>query len=366
MERVCKILTVLGTRPDAIKLAPVIKELGRGPGFKTVNVNSGQHAELLHPLISLFQLRIDHNLNVYRRHQTPEQICGAVTQRMLPIIDAESPDLILVQGDTSTAIGAAEAAVRRKVPIGHVEAGLRSGDESSPFPEEIYRKTITSLVSYHFAPTTGGRSNLLMEGVPANSVLVTGNTVVDSLRSMLRGKHSSGFVRFLLNETSGLKRIVLTMHRRENLHRLPEIFKVLRRFVETNTDACLIFPVHPNPNVRKAAAILAGCPRIRLIAPLRYDHFIQLLRQAWVIVTDSGGIQEEAPTLGKHVVLVRSRTERPEALASFVTLAGDSPASLLNHLGNVPSRVKSRRNPFGSGGSAVLIADFLQSMERWK
>jgi len=361
-----KIMTVFGTRPDAIKLAPVIKELDTRGVFSTVNVNSGQHDELLRPLISLFQLRIDHNLNVHRRRQTPDQVCDAITRRMLPIIDAESPDLILVQGDTSTAIGAAAAAVRRKVPVGHIEAGLRSGDESSPFPEEIYRKKITKLASYHFAPTTQSRSNLLMEGVPAHSIFVTGNTVVDSLRSVLRVKNESHVVRSLLSETRGMRRIVLTMHRRENLHRLPDTFKALRRFVETNNDACLIFPVHPNPGVRKAATVLDACPRIKLVTPLRYDYFIQLVRKAWVIVTDSGGIQEEAPTLGKHVFLVRPRTERPEALASFVTLAGNSPSSLLNHLGNVPTDVSSGQNPFGNGSSAVLIADLLESMERLK
>jgi UDP-N-acetylglucosamine 2-epimerase (non-hydrolysing) len=361
-----KIMTVFGTRPDAIKLAPVIRELETRAAFRTVNVNSGQHDELLQPLISFFQLRIDHDLNVHRNRQEPDPLCDAVMHGMLPIIDAESPDLILVQGDTSTAIGAAAAAAQRNVPVGHIEAGLRSGDDTSPFPEEIYRKKITQLASYHFAPTPGSRSNLLKEGVPAHSIFVTGNTVVDSLRSVLRVKHRSRVVQSLLDETRGMRRIVLTMHRREHLHRLPNTFKALRLFVETNEDTCVIFPVHPNPAVRKAATVLTGCPRIKLVTPLRYDHFIQLVQEAWVIVTDSGGIQEEASTLGKQVLLVRTRTERPEALTTWVTLTGISPSSLLTHLRAMPACAGGGSNSFGNGRSATLIADLLQSMDRLK
>ncbi len=358
--RIRKIMTVLGTRPDAIKLAPVIKELERRPVFRTINVSSGQHDELLRPLISFFRLRIDHNLNVCRHDQAPGDVCDAVARRMLPIIDSESPDLIVVQGDTSTALGAATAAAHRRIPVGHIEAGLRSGNVWSPFPEEIYRKKITKLASYHFAPTAESRANLLSEGVPSHAVFVTGNTVVDSLHSILRAKHQSAVVRSLLRETRGRRRIVLTMHRHENLHRLPDTFEALRWFVEANKEVCLLFPVHPNPAVRRAAALFNGCPRIRLIRPLRYDHFIQLTRRAWVIVTDSGGIQEEAPTLGKRVLLVRSTTERPEALDSCVTLVGNSTVSLLKHLDNVPVQVVNGENPFGSGGSAAWISDVLQ------
>jgi UDP-N-acetylglucosamine 2-epimerase (non-hydrolysing) len=360
MKQRPKIMTVLGTRPEAIKLAPVIHEFERRPHtFHTVNVSSGQHRHLLRPLVSLFGLRLDYDLGLQLHNQQACDVSRHVLRSMLPILKHECPDLILVQGDTSTAVGAAAAGSLMQIPVGHIEAGLRSGDETKPFPEEIHRKRIAELASYHFAPTPDNRRNLLSEGISDSRIFVTGNTVIDSLLQILRRNQSSQPIDQIIAETAHLKRIVLTMHRRENIPQLKETFLVLRRFLIANEDLCLLFPMHPNPAVRRAAPVLRGEPRVRLLKPLAYPEFIRLLCHAWIVVTDSGGIQEEAPTLGKTVLLFREKTERPEALATgFVKIIGDSPDSLRHALENLKtSNAASTQpavhaNPFGSGGSA--------------
>ncbi|HYR42623.1 MAG TPA: UDP-N-acetylglucosamine 2-epimerase (non-hydrolyzing) [Terriglobia bacterium] len=360
-----KIMMVFGTRPEAIKLAPVIHELERRTHtFQTVTINSGQHQHLLRPFITLFRLRVDYDLGVHQHDQQPGEVSRAVTRQMLPIVNYESPDLILVQGDTSTAVGAATAGSLMQIPVGHIEAGLRSGDEMKPFPEEIHRKRITELASYHFAPTLNNRWNLLSEGIPDSQIFVTGNTIVDSLQMVLKENSSYPDIDRIIAETAGLKRIVLTVHRRENIPQFERTFIALRRFLDANEDLCILFPMHPNPAVRHAADVLRGEPRIRLLEPLDYSEFIHLVRHAWIVVTDSGGIQEEAPTLGKTVLLFRAKTERPEALATgLVKITGDSPDALLGALENLKASNLLRQNsspnanPFGNGGSAKAIVD---------
>jgi len=370
MKQRRKIITVFGTRPEAIKLAPVIHELERrSHAFQTVNISSGQHQHLLQPMITLFRLRIDYDFTLQRHNEQTDDVSGSVIRRLIPHLNHESPDLLLVQGDTSTAFGAAAAASLMQIPVGHIEAGLRSGDEMRPFPEEIHRKRITELASYHFAPTVNNRSNLLSEGVPESRIFVSGNTIVDSLMKVLRGHTPSRRIDRIVAGTSMLRRIVLTMHRRENIPHFKRAFLALRRFVSENKNVCLLFPVHPNPAVRQAAEVLRGEARIRLLEPLGYSDFIHLLLHAWVVVTDSGGIQEEAPTLGKTVLLFRSNTERPEALATgAVQLIGDSPDALLLALenlkmqGHLAARRLSHTNPFGNGGSAKAIVDIVESL----
>jgi UDP-N-acetylglucosamine 2-epimerase (non-hydrolysing) len=365
-----KIMTVFGTRPEAIKIAPVIHELElRTNAFETVNVCSGQHLHLVQPLITLFGLRIDYNLAVQRHDQQPGEVLQAVLRRMLPILSSESPDLLLVQGDTATALGAAAAASLMRIPVGHIEAGLRSGDDMKPFPEEIHRRRITRLASHHFAPTWSNRWNLLCEGIPDSRIFVTGNTIVDSLESILKPNDSYPAIDKILAETANVKRIVLTLHRRENFPELERTFLALKRFLAAKDDLCVLFPVHPNPAVRQAAKVLRNADRIRLLEPLAYSEFIHLLRHAWIVITDSGGIQEEAPTLGKSVLLFRSTTERPEAVAAgVVTLIGDSPGALLHALENLNvSNVSLRHstpaaNPFGNGRSAKAIVDVLENL----
>jgi UDP-N-acetylglucosamine 2-epimerase (non-hydrolysing) len=359
-------MTVFGTRPEAIKLAPVIQELERRPfAIQTVNVATSQHEELLRPFVELFDIRVDYDLRAMRRNQTPDRLCSRLLTLLNPVLIKEDPDLVLVQGDTTTALSGALAAYQHGIPIGHVEAGLRSGNTWSPYPEEMNRRLITQLATYHFAATSLNRASLLAEGVDEQDVFVTGNTVVDSLKSILARGSCSPEVERILNATSGLKRIVLTTHRRESFGQMmTENLAVLRRFVEAHPDVALIFPVHPNPVVVEAAKVLDDHPRIHTIEPLGYEEFIQLLSQSWLIVSDSGGVQEEAPTLGRPLLVLRENTERPEAVASGVArLVGGSAERLANLLEEAyredswANRIGEVSNPFGDGRSGRRISE---------
>ena len=314
-----KILTLFGTRPEVIKLAPVIQEFESYPdSFETVNVSSGQHTDLLHPFIGLFRIRIDHDLDVMETAQTPSGVCAKVLSSLQRILVQEQPDLILVQGDTTTAFAGALTGFYQGIPVGHVEAGLRSGNDLSPFPEEMNRRLITRLASYHFAATIHNRETLLSEGIPAEKIFVTGNPVVDSLNSIIENNSVSSAVEEIIKKFQDFKLIVLTTHRRESLGELMSAnLSVLRKFVERHEEVVLIFPVHPNPSVRKTTKeILSEHPRLILIDPLSYCDFIGLLLHAWLIVSDSGGVQEECPTLKKPLLILRENTERPEVVAS--------------------------------------------------
>jgi UDP-N-acetylglucosamine 2-epimerase (non-hydrolysing) len=367
-----KIMTVFGTRPEIIKLAPIMRALDdETERFETVHVASGQHRELCHPLIRLFGLRIDCDLRVMRPKQSSNQICSRVMSQLDPILAAERPALVLVQGDTTTATAGALAAFYRGIPVGHVEAGLRTGDIRAPYPEEMNRRLITRLAAYHFAATPGNRNILLSEGVERARIFVTGNPVVDCLRAILRWAKPSPALTAVLEATNGLRRIVLTTHRRESFGAaLARNLTVVRRFADRHADVAVIFPVHPNPSVATVARrILGDHPRIHLTPPLLYSDFIVLLSRAWLIVSDSGGIQEEAPSLGKPLLILRENTERPECLQSgMARLVGRDP----NHLavlleearrdGSWTARVRAVRNPFGSGNSAQKIKDIIAGL----
>jgi UDP-N-acetylglucosamine 2-epimerase (non-hydrolysing) len=365
-----RILSVFGTRPEVIKLAPVIQEReDRRDAFETVNVSSSQHTSLLYPLIDLFGLCIDHDLRVMRPKQTLNGLCARVLESLDPILERTRPDLILVQGDTTTAMAGALAGFHRKIPVAHVEAGLRTGNALSPFPEEMNRRIVSRLATYHFAPTRGNLDILLAEGVPPDRVFLTGNPVVDSLVTILEKFPQLPVVDELVRETEGLRRIVLTTHRRESFgETMVENLRVVRRFVESHSDVAVIFPVHPNPAVTEAARlVLADHPRIRLIPPLRYEEFVVLLAYAWLIVSDSGGVQEEAPTLGKPLLILRENTEVPEAVECGVAkLVGGCPDRLASALEQVHSdgtwieQVRKTDNPFGQGDSGTRIADALE------
>src|SRR5207247_6866939 len=335
-----KVLTIFGTRPEVIKLAPVIKELeAQRDAFLIVNVTSAQHTDLLYPFIRLFGIRVDHDLRTMVPKQTPSQVCARVLAGLDTLLSDERPDLILVQGDTTTAMAGALAGFHRRVPIGHVEAGLRSGNTYSPYPEEMNRRLITRLAAYHFAATRRNRATLLSEGVPEDTVFVTGNPVVDALHAILERAGESPAVARLLEATSGLKRIVLTTHRRESFGEvMAGNLGALRSFVASHPDVALIFPVHPNPAVLgPATATLSGHPRIHLVPPLGYEDFIVLLSLAWLGVSDSGGGQEGAPTLGGPVVMHLGNTERPEAIeAGVARLVGGVPTRLAAMLADAP------------------------------
>ncbi len=363
------VLSLFGTRPEVIKLAPVIRRMEELPDeFRTINVNSAQHTDLTDPFIRLFDLRIDHDLRVMRPGQSPSEVCSRVLTAFDRTLGSTRPDIVLVQGDTSTALAGTLAAFHRRIPVGHVEAGLRTDNPQSPFPEEMNRRLISRMATFHFAATERNRRTLLAEGVPDASIFVTGNPVVDALGEILRRSGISPTVAELLRATEGCRRIVLTTHRRESLGPvMTGNLEVLRRFVDRRPDLVLIFPVHPNPEVVTAARnVLRGSPRVHLIEPLGYLEFIRLLSECWLIVSDSGGIQEEAPTLGKPVLILRDNTERPEAVeAGVARLVGGDPRRLAAMLEELDvdrtwvDGVREVQNPFGSGDSAPKIAKIL-------
>jgi UDP-N-acetylglucosamine 2-epimerase (non-hydrolysing) len=360
------VLTVFGTRPEVIKLAPVIRALEACPTrWRTLNVSSSQHTDLLYPFAERLEVRIDRDLAVMRPEQGPSDVLARVLAGLDPILDAEKPDLVLVQGDTSSALGGALAAFHRGIAVGHVEAGLRSGDALSPFPEEMNRRLVTRIARYHFAATAANVATLHSEGVPADRIVLTGNPVVDSLHRIRAYHRPSARLRDALGALEGLRLIALTTHRRESFGSVMRgHLHTLRRFVERHDDIALVFPVHPNPAVRAAAsAALAGAPRVLCLEPLDYDDFIHLLSRAWLIVSDSGGVQEEAPTLGKPLIVLRENTERPEVLECGIgRLVGNTPGRLdalleeaLVDIGWL-ERARTTPNPFGDGNSGARVA----------
>lgn len=363
-----KILVLFGTRPEAIKLAPVIHELKKR-FFQTIVVSSSQHKQLLKPFLKMLNIEVDFDLSVMKRNQTPNEVSSRILVKLDKILESEKPDFILVQGDTTTTLAGALAGFNRKIPVGHIEAGLRSGNLHSPFPEEMNRRLVSQIAMLHFAATEPNRRNLLSENVPSEKIFVTGNTVVDSLRSISKNLKPSKKIAELIEKTEGKKRILLTTHRRESFgEQMGGNLKVLRDFVEKRKDVCLIFPVHPNPNVTETAKeILANSHCIHLLEPLDYADFISLMKSAWLIVSDSGGVQEEAPSLGKPLLVLRENTERPEAIQSGVAkLVGSKARSLklmLEENYAVDTWIKSVKeiaNPFGDGKAATRIVRIIE------
>lgn len=360
-----KVLTVFGTRPEIVKLAPVIQQLEPMHAFiRTINVDSGQHADLLHPFLTMFGVRVDRKLRGMEPDQTTSELCARIFQQLSPVLGQERPDLVLVQGDTTTALAGALASVQQGIPVAHVEAGLRSGNLLSPYPEEMHRSLITRLAAYHFVATPRNRDSLLREGVVPGSIFLTGNPVVDALRGVLRRTREARGLKSVLPQTAGRKCIVLTTHRRESFGAaLADNLRALCRFVREHDDVVLVFPVHPNPNVAiPAKAICGGHPRVILTEPLDYGDFIDLLSKAWLIVSDSGGIQEEAPSLGKPLLILRENTERPECIeAGIARLVGGRSERLTTMLheayrkGSWIDSVGKVQNPFGNGDSGKRI-----------
>jgi UDP-N-acetylglucosamine 2-epimerase (non-hydrolysing) len=367
-----KILTLFGTRPEVIKLAPVMAQLEHHcASFRTVNVASAQHTDLLYPFTRLFGIRLDHDLQIMAPGQTPDAVCARVLAALAPILRQEQPHLMLVQGDTTTALAGALAGFYQRIPVAHVEAGLRSGDMYSPYPEEMHRRLITRLATYHCAATFHNQQTLLAEGIDPARIALTGNPVVDAVKAIGQRATVTPPIAAVLQATSGLRRLVLTTHRRENFGTpLAENLQVLRRFIEQHNNVALVFPAHPNPAVvRPAQSILAGHPRIHLLPPLDYLDFIVLLSHAWLIVSDSGGVQEEAPSLGKPLLILRENTERPEAVhAGMAHLVGGGSERLHTLLeeaskdGSWVETVGQVRNPFGQGDSGRRI---VHAMATW-
>ncbi len=367
--RVRKILTLFGTRPEVIKVAPVIRELlGSSDRFITCNVSSSQHTDLLQPLIKDFEIRLDHDLKVMQPNQTLSSLASRVLAALDPILVQEKPDAVLVQGDTTTALAGALAAFHRNIPVGHIEAGLRSGNRDSPFPEEMNRQMISRVATWHFASTTQNQKTLLAEGIPVDRVFLTGNPVVDALLNTVERAKPSAAVTDLLAKTDKLDRILLTTHRRESFGtKMADNLKVLLEFVRNHTGTTLVFPMHPNPSVSgPAKEILGNCDRVHLIDPLDYQQFVLMMSKAWIIVSDSGGVQEEAPTLGKALLVLRENTERPEAVDAGCAKLVGQPWQLKDALEEALTptswtrKVKSIGNPFGDGTAAAKIVAALE------
>lgn len=349
-----KILLVFGTRPEAIKQAPVLRAL-RDRGLRVVTCAVSQHQGLLADALACFGIRPDYDLGVMRRGQRPGEVLERALRALSPVLRREAPDLVLVQGDTTSALAAAFASRRAGIPCAHVEAGLRSGDPKNPYPEEINRVLIDGLSSLHFAPTASARRNLRREGLD-ESVFITGNTVVDAMRgAMRRARRPAG----LAGLRARTRLVLVTLHRRESFGpTLRRIFAALRDLARRHEDCLWVYPMHPNPEVRRHAALLRH-PRLRLLPPLPYPEFLWLMRRARFILTDSGGVQEEAPCLGKPVLVLRRKTERPELLkAGCGMLVGTDPGRILREASRLlrgPRRPKARAL-FGDGKAASRIA----------
>lgn len=320
-----KVMTVFGTRPEAIKMAPVVLELQKhADRIQTIVAVTAQHRQMLDQVLDLFQVTPDYDLDIMSQGQTLYDITTKSLMGLKDVLAKEKPDLVLVHGDTTTTFAGALASYYQQVPVGHVEAGLRTGDIYSPFPEEMNRKLTGAIAAIHFAPTATAKANLLKENVNPSHIYVTGNTVIDALMTTVAGDYDFGDdlkdVDFHNHRV-----ILLTTHRRENLGEpMRHIYKALRRIIEEIPDTEIVFPVHRNPLVRKVVEEeLAGVDRIHLIDPMEYEPFANLMSLSSLVLTDSGGIQEEAPSLGKPVLVLRNTTERPEAVeAGTVRLIG--------------------------------------------
>lgn len=372
-----KVLVVFGTRPEAIKMAPVVKMLQQCSELEVSVCVTAQHRQILDQVLGLFDISPDYDLDLMRPNQTLVEITSAVLAGVTDVINVFCPDLVLVHGDTTTSFAAALASFYRKIPVGHVEAGLRTGDIYSPFPEEMNRQFTGRLASFHFAPTLAAQGNLLKEGVPEDSIWVTGNTVIDALVEVVDKISSCPELTLAVREkmawleSSSKKLILVTGHRRENFGSgIEGVCRALLRLAAEH-DVEIVYPVHPNPNVMEPVyRILANVGNVHLIEPLEYLSFVYLMSKAYLIITDSGGVQEEAPSLGKPVLVMRETTERPEAVAAgTVRIVGVDENIIYNEAHqllvdvNHYRQMSTAHNPYGDGKSAERIARVIEGQK---
>ena len=359
-----KIMTVFGTRPEAIKMCPLVKELQTRPELQTAVCVTGQHRQMLDMVLDCFGVTPDYDLSVMRPEQTLFDITGQVMCGIRDVIAAEQPDVVLVHGDTTTTFAAALACFYTQTPVGHVEAGLRTYNLDSPFPEEFNRQAVGIVARYNFAPTATARDNLLREGKAPDRIFVTGNTAIDALKTTVRADYRHPE----LDWAEGSRLIVMTAHRRENLGEpMRGMFRAIRRVVEEHPEIKVIYPVHLNPRVRQVCAQeLGDHPRIHTIEPLDVLDFHNFLARSSLILTDSGGIQEEAPSLGKPVLVLRDTTERPEGIAAgTLKLAGNQEDGVYAALKTLLeddaayAAMAHAANPYGDGFASQRIADLL-------
>ena len=360
-----KILMIFGTRPEAIKMCPVVNELRQRDAFETVVCVSGQHREMLDQVLDYFKIVPDYDLSVMKKDQTLFDVTVNIINSVKDVLEKEMPDAVLVHGDTSTTFAAALCAFYLQIPVGHVEAGLRTYNIYSPFPEEFNRQAAGLIAKYHFAPTETSRQYLINEQKDPDFIFVTGNTAIDALKTTV----SSSYSHPVLDWADGSRMILLTAHRRENLGEpLRNMFRAIRRILEEYSDIKIIYPIHMNPRVREAAdEILRGHDRINIIEPLEVFDFHNFINKSYLILTDSGGIQEEAPSLGKPVLVMRDTTERPEGIeAGTLRLTGTKEENIYRNfkllLDDQEEYKKMSRaaNPYGDGFASRRIADILE------
>lgn len=359
-----KVLVIFGTRPEAIKMAPVVQRLQESDFFQVKVAVTAQHREMLDQVLTLFGIVPDYDLDIMREGQTLFEVTVRVLAGLEQVLRDAGPDLVLVHGDTTTTFAAALAAFYLRIPVGHVEAGLRTGEKYAPFPEEMNRHLTDVLADVHFAPTARARASLLREGVAPEKIYVTGNTVIDALYQVVRPDHrfTDPEIRNLVE--SNYRLLLVTTHRRENWGEpLASVYRALKRVVLACPDVAVVFPVHRNPVVhRAAAAVFRGVPRVYLTEPLPYGEFANLMARSFLVLTDSGGLQEEAPSLGKPVLVLREVTERPEALeAGTVALVGTAEERVFHavthllHDAAAYRRMATAVNPYGDGRAAERI-----------
>ena len=359
-----KVMLVFGTRPEAIKMCPLVLELKKREGIRTIVCVTGQHRSMLQQVLDAFRITPDYDLAIMKDRQTLFDITAHVMEGMRGVLEKERPDVVLVHGDTSTTFATALTCYYMQIPVGHVEAGLRTYDPFSPYPEEFNRQATGIIARYHFAPTALSRDNLLREGKDPEKVFVTGNTVIDALKTTVRADYTHPD----LDWADGSRLILLTAHRRENLgEAMHAMFRAIRRVTDEHPDVKVLYPIHMNPAVREAAeAELGECDRIRLIEPLDVLDCHNVMARSYLILTDSGGIQEEAPSLGKPVLVMRDVTERPEGIeAGTLKLVGTGEDTIYREFSRLLDDRKAyeamahAENPYGDGHACERIADII-------
>lgn len=363
-----KVMTIFGTRPEAIKMAPLVNELKRDEDIEDIVCVTAQHRQMLDQVLDIFGIVPDYDLNVMKDRQTLPQITSSVLQGIVEVIEKAKPDMILVHGDTTTTFAGALAGFYSKVKIGHVEAGLRTYDKYSPFPEEMNRKLVGSMADLHFCPTENNKNNLLKENIPGDGIYITGNTVIDALKTTVSDSYE--FETPELKEIDFSKKvIVLTAHRRENLGEpMENIFRAVKKIAKEYEDVEIVYPVHLNPLVREPAnRILGEVANVHLIEPLDVQELHNLMDRAYLVMTDSGGLQEEAPALGKPVLVLRQETERPEAVnAGTVKMAGTNTeeiyrlAKMLLDNKEEYEKMNKAANPYGDGKASSRIVQAIK------
>ena len=373
-----KVMLVFGTRPEAIKMAPLVKEFQSSPYFETIVCVTAQHREMLDQVLDLFEIKPDYDLNIMKPGQDLYEVTSNILLGLKPVFAEAKPDIVLVHGDTATTLATSLAAYYQKIAVGHVEAGLRTNNVYSPWPEEGNRQVTSRLATYHFAPTDESRANLLSENVDLDNVIITGNTVIDALLRVVSKIESDKDLENRLKETilekgyqvnNSKKMVLVTGHRRENFGQgFLNICEGLKELALLYPDIDIVYPVHLNPNVQKPVKeLLSDVDNIFLIDPLDYEPFVYLMNASYFILTDSGGIQEEAPSLGKPVLVMRDTTERPEALsAGTVKLVGTDREKIVTECKKlfddkeIYQAMSMAHNPYGNGNACKKIVDYLK------